>query len=117
MRSFFHTCASALKPLCLASFGADFAAKFSVRQYAREVWQGPYARGVWRRQYARGVWWGLGWGCCYLAIKSGLLAYMATYPCLIPDFDHKLPGSVAVSVPGLTLRVGFGRGLHGIWPG
>ena len=27
MRSFFHTCASALKPLCLASSGPDFAAR------------------------------------------------------------------------------------------
>ena len=27
-----------------------------------------------------------------MAIKSGLLVYMATYPCLITDFDHKLLG-------------------------
>ena len=38
------------------------------------------------------VWWGLGWGCCYLVIKSGLLVYTVTYLCLITDFDHELLG-------------------------
>ena len=50
-----------------------------------------------------------------MAIKSGLLVYMATYPCLITDFDRKLLVNVAVNVPGLAPRVGFGWGLHGFW--
>ena len=40
---------------------------------------------------------------------------MVTYPCLITDFDRKLLVNVAVNVPGLAPRVGFGWGLHGFW--
>ena len=58
---------------------------------------------------------GFGRGRCYLVIKSGLLVYMVTYPCLITDFDRKLLVNVAVNVPGLAPRVGFGWGLHGFW--
>ena len=47
---------------------------------------------------------GFGRGRCYLVIKSGLLVYMVTYPCLIADFDHKLLGSVAVNMPGPAQR-------------
>ena len=63
-------------------------------------------------RYTRDVWWRSGWGCCKLAIKSGLLVYIATYPCLIADFDHELPVNVAVSVPAFHTCARFG-GVRG----